>query len=550
MALPDTAATEPAAAPAAEPAPGDPPRARSIAAALLALLAAGYLTGLPYLDLQAGLPIPLPIARFDVLHVASGVGAAAFALCLALRLRRGRRGWTPWMNGLLGAAAILYAGVAATGVVILLPLPADLADELTHGHLIAAVWAAEPTLALLYELGRRGELRGPLHAARLRGRWPAWVLPGRAAGAALLGLAALAPAIVLATLAPRALSPSAQRGGYESWQPIGPRTVLDVSMLAPGGRSVIAGGLGLYEVGLDGSWHQLGDFGDQDVLDLVMAPGGTVYVGTSVGLYRAPDLDGPYTRMPLPTGGVHGIVVLGSVIWASSYDGFYRSADGGRHWQLENAGLAYPDRAWALVDYRGTLYGTDVAGVYRWEDDRWEQVSHQVNVVTFTLTPGGRLIAGSMGGGIRVLAPSGRWEESDTGLISHNQGAIQGIHEISATVGPSGRAYGGSMLEGGDVSLDGGSTWSQQWPDLSRDGDVWRILPDGRDLVAATDSGLFLYRLPQTAPAGPGWWALSIGATLAAALLIAALLLGRVLPSHDRKVGRRTFAGVSTPSAR
>ncbi len=532
---------EGAAAEAAAPTGHARPHAgKWLAAGLLSLLAASFLTGLPYLDLQAGLSIPVPISRIDAVHVAAGVGLIVFAACLAFRLLRCPPAWSRWMTGLLAAAALLYAGVVVTGVVLLFPLPADLADELTHAHLIAAVWAAEPSLALLYELVRRGELRGPRVATHLAGtawrRRPRSVRPG-VLGAGLVGLFALVPAIVLAVVAPRALSPSAQRGGYESWQPIGPGTIMDTATLQPGGQSVVAGGLGLYQVSLDGGWHPLGDFAGQDVLSLLRTAQGTVYVGTGLGLYRAPSFAGPYQRLPLPAGGVHGIAVKGSELWASAaFRGFYFSDDGGRHWRLVNAGLEYPDLAWALVNCDGTIFGSDVYGVYRFVGSGWDRVSSEVGVYSFTLGPNGRLFAAAEGGGVWIQDPNGHWEQSDAGLLSHNEGSLQGIHEFGISFTSSRRAYGGSMLAGGDVSLDGGSTWSQQWPNLTRVGAVYRILPDGSELIAATDAGLLLYRLPVTNPAGPGWWALLIGATLAACLGVAATLVnrlnGRVRPKN------------------
>lgn len=515
------------------------PRWGTAGAALLFLVISGYLTGLAYLSLQAGVPLPLPLARIDVVHVASGIGALSFGTCLVLRVRSRHSGWSVWMVGLLIACLVLYAGVLVTGLIILLPLPTDLADELTHGHLIAAVWAAEPSLLLLYELVRRdrisgaGELgddspgrRGP------PGRWPlSTPRPSRtgvALAALLVALLVVTPAIVLAALAPRALSPSAVRGGDQSWQAIGPRTFIDQAIPALRGGEVIAGGLGLYAVSLDGGWREIADFAGTDVLSLVEQPDGSIYVGTTLGLYRAMSVNGPFVQLPLPGTIVHGIAVgeQGSLLWASSAQGFWRSTDGGAHWQAESTGIARPDTAWALLDDRGTVYGSDLYGVYRFSGAQWVRESDQGDVVSFTRAPDGRILASAMGGGIWARQ-DGRWLESDAGLLSHNQGALRGIHEISVTFDGPTVAYGGSMLDGANVSRDGGATWSQQWPGLSRDGDVWRVLPIGGDLVAATDQGLFRYALPATAPAGPGWWLVATGATLVAAVLAAALLRGR-----------------------
>lgn len=493
-------------------------------AAVAVLVAACYATGLAYLAARGGVPIALPIAPIDVLHVLAGLGAAVFALCLGLRWRHRRPAWSGWMKGLLLGASVLYAGTGLTGLLILLPLPDDLRDQLTQGHLISSVWAAEPSLLLLWELrsrGRRagfGAAGGAADVGRHRRR------------GALLGAATLLPALALAILAPRALSPVAQRGGDASWQPAGPQTFIDQMVLAPDGRTLIAGGLGLFAGEADGAWRAVAPFDGADpVLGLHVGSDGAVYVGTGRGLYRAPSITGPFSRLPLPAREVHGIATTrdGRIVWATSLAGIWRSRDGGVRWQIENAGLERPITAWAIHGDAGTVVASDVTGVYRWTGERWARESHQPFVYSFDRSPGGRLFASAMGGGIRVRI-QGRWEQSDAGLLSHSEGALQGIHQISLSFG-DGRAYSGSMLAGGDVSLDGGRGWGQQWPGLSRDGDVWRILPVNGDLVAATDRGLRRYRLPATAPAGLLWWVVAI-ALGGASTLLAVGWLGRRRP--------------------
>jgi hypothetical protein len=486
------------------------PSLRALGAGSIVLLASSYLTALAYLASQAGIPIALPISRIDVVHVAAGIGAAVFAVCVIARIRHRSRTWSSWMRGLLLAASVLYAGVLVTGVLILLPLSGALRDELTQAHLIASVWAAEPALVLLYELRRRGDVPGFRRLGRF---WPA-----------LAALLALAPAIAIAGVAPRALSPDAARGGHQSWQPFGPRAFIDQMASAPAGRSVIAGGLGLFAVGADGRWRPLAPFSADLINGLLVTPGAAVYVGTERGLFRAPSANGRFQHLPLRATAIHGIAVFehGSIIWASSDQGFWRSDDAGSHWHAEDAGVAVPDSAWALFADQGTLFASDVTGVYRWAGDRWVRESRQPDVYSFTRAPDGRLFASAMGGGVWVR-DRGHWKESDAGLVTHNQGQLQGIHEISVTFA-DGRVYGGSMLAGADVSLDGGTTWSQQWPGLSREGDVWRILPLGDDLVAATDHGLFRYDLSNTARASLWWWLLTVGATGTAAVLVATAL--------------------------
>jgi hypothetical protein len=206
-------------------------------------------------------------------------------------------------------------------------------------------------------------------------------------------------------------------------------------------------------------------------------------------------------------------------MWASSDQGMWRTTDGGRRWELLNVGLADPHSAWSL-GWRGpSLFGSDGQAVYRWTGDRWTRSSSQFGVVMLDSGPGGRLVASSMGDGVKTY-DGGSWRRTQAGFTVHNHGAgPRGIHVVGVSFGPGGRAYAGTMEDGAEASLDGGSTWSQTWPQLAGDGVAWRVLPIGSRLVAATDHGLRTYRLPTAGGAGWWWWLTVAGGGVGVAAL-------------------------------
>lgn len=528
------------------------------------LVGLAWISGLPYLAVRGGLPSPVRLAVVDAVHIYVGVGALVLVAAktgrAGLRLRvKGEPELAPRRRWLSWSLVATYTGVAVTGGLALLPLPGGARADLVDGHLITAVWATAPTTAhlVLYRRRAAAVLRRPVPA---RDRLPAPDRPLlRRSGAGdrssghrwrlmALGLAcALVPLAAVAAV-PRAASPLAQAGAGAEWLPDGPRVFLDRLQLAPGGRSLAAGGAGLFVAPVSpglptggaasgpGRWSRVGPFDDDNlVLGLQLPSRGPVaaWVGTTEGLWSAPRLAGPYRQVPFPSAAVHAIAVAPSdpaKVWASSIDGFWRSSDGGRHWQRQDAGLASPSTSWALAFSGGALYGSDQDAVYRWSGRRWIVSSPQGGVVMLDRGPRGRLFASSMGHGVRVLA-HGRWERAQGGLLVHDHGALPGIHVVSVTALRHGRAYAGTMDEGAVTSLDGGRSWGQTWPGLAGDGVVWRVLALGRraaagsrgSLVAGTDHGILAYSLPPTRPPSALWWVGVAGiAILAPALGISA----------------------------
>ncbi len=337
-------------------------------------------------------------------------------------------------------------------------------------------------------------------------------------------------------MVPRALSLLAQVGAGNAWTAAStPGVFLDRMERTADGLTLVAGGEGLYAQSVRGSvWHRI-TFPPDLVLGLTMSNGPTaVYVGTGTGLYASPTADGPYRRLSFPAREVHGIAVdpLDSdIIWASSRQGFWRSTDAGVQWTNESVGIEAPETAWAITYFDGTVFASDINGVYRRTRASWEHSSGQRAVVSLDPSSDGRLYASSMGQGVEVFM-NGAWQRSDSGLVA-NHGGVRVVHVDSFTAQPGGQSYAAMMLDGTGTSIDGGQSWTRITAGLAP-GAVWRILPVGSGLVAATDRGIYTYSLPVVEKAGVIWWLVLIatgGLFGAAAVALGALptLSGRTL---------------------
>lgn len=483
-----------------------------LGAGLAVLMGVAWCTGAVYLVVRGGGSTPVELAVVDTVHIYVGIASVVFLGAkvwrVGLRRRvRGVAGVTVFDRQLSIGLAVLYSAVYVTGVLPLLPFSTSLRDTLVEAHLIAAVWAAVPTT---------------WHVWRHRTRLVAVVRPRRARAAVrrlLAGALLLAPAAALLGTA-RSASPLAQTGAGAGWHDDGPTIFVDRLRQATD-RTLVAGGVGLYLRRPSATeWTRVGPFDSANVvLGLTLPRRGpvAVLVGAMNGLYAAPALRGPYRRLTLASGEIHAAAVDprdSDHIWCSSKDGFWESHDGGRTWAQRSEGVLAPRTAWALAWFGGSVYASDVDAVYRWTGQRWAVSTRQGDVDRLDPQPSGRLFSSSMGQGIRILDAAG-WHDADGGLVVHSGGEVQGIHAVSTTENGA-RIYAGSMIDGAQVSTDGGTSWSPVWWRLAGEGVVWRIVPSGDQLVAATDRGVIASeRVPVRRP-DARWWGVLVGLALAA----------------------------------
>lgn len=472
----------------------------ALGASLVLLVSLAWLTGLAYLLARLNLPSPIQLAAVDALHVYVGVASIAFFFAKVARvgLRQRVTGvpelvlWHRWVSWSL---LVLYSGVYLTGVALLIPFPAVTRQSLANAHLLLSVWAAVPTT---------------WHIWHHRG-WALPFVPRRRRPVPRRFLIATAVLILPAAafmMTSRALSLLAQVGAGATWTSSAvPGVFLDRMERTAYGQTLVAGGEGLYASSDQGAtWHRI-SFPADLIIGLATPKGSVaVYVGTSTGLYASASADGPYRRLSFPAREVHGIAVDpldSNVVWASSRQGFWRSADAGVHWTSQSAGVEKPETAWAITYLDGKLFASDVDAVYRWTGSSWEQSSRQRAVVSLDATGDGRLFASSMGQGVKVFT-NGGWQSSDSGLAA-NHGGVRVIHVDSVTSMPGGRAYAAMMLDGTSTSIDAGQSWTLVRAGLQR-GAVWRILPLDFGLVAVTDHGIYTYPLPLLERPGAVWW--------------------------------------------
>ncbi len=473
----------------------------------LILAGMAWATGLLYLVVRANFPSPVRLVIVDGLHVCVGVASVVFVIgLLATEAPVGAietAGALRQVRWLLGGLYLLLYGA---GALLALPWSALVRGFLVDLHLLAAVWTVVPTgWYLMHRRSARWR-----HAFASRSRRALVVI--------------LVPAALLVVIAPRTIAPLTLTGAGAAWRAQGlPQRFIDRLAMSPDGQGLIAGGEGLYvRRPKDQQWQQVA-FPPELVLSLALSPI-AAYVGTAQGIYASEQVGGPYRRLPLPSSEVHGIAVDAkdpNVIWVSSRGGFWVSADAGRGWIPESAGIRNPTGAWALAFFQGSLFASDSEAVYRWDGARWLPSSDQRFVVS--LDPSAdrrRLFASSMGQGVRSF-DGHTWTVSDAGLAGHGGGGAIHVVAITDTAGP--RAYAATMLDGVAVSTDGGRNWSPLRAGLPP-GSVWRVVEVGRSLVAATDSGIFAYPLDLSPPPDPAWWLVIVGVSLAAALAASRLL--------------------------
>ena len=488
--------------------------------ALAVLVGAAWLTGLPYLLVRFGLPMPIPLSRVDGPHAFLGLATAAVLAAKIVELAARRvaavvRRCPAWQRWLSRALAYLYGGVLVSGLLLLPPWPAPVRGQLVNLHLLLAAWALLATV--------------PHLVIHLRHRLPSVRFDARLAAGLLV---VLVPAVALAAL-PVALSPLAQLGAGGSWTAVGkPGTWMFRVQRLPDGR-LLAAGQGVWTSADGGrSWAAEPTAGQPLVFSVAVGrDGGPVYLGTAEGLLSAPGVDGPYTPLAVPSVPVTAVYVNPAdpaQVWIGGH-GVWRSGDGGRTWAPAAAGLIAKGSVWSIGRHGDQLLAGSTTGVYELDGSSWRRALDLNQVVSLDGGQGGTW-ASSMGGGLAVLR-NGSWTISDAGMQSHGSTAI---HVTGFASLGSGRALATLMRGGLDESLDGGRSWYQ----LSgfNPGPVWAALPLGSRVLVAADTGLYLYDPPPAAPTpSVAWWVVVVAGALLASLGATLLGLCERAPALDAR---------------
>jgi len=492
--------------------------------ALTILVSAGWVTATPYLLVRLGLPLPVELTRVDGPHaflglVAGGLIALKVVEVAAHRveLRVGRL--PPWQRWLSRSLAFAYLGVLVSGMTLVVPWPAPVRSALVNLHLLLAAWALIATL--------------PHLAVHLKWRLPELRFDRRF-NIAMLLIAGLA--ITLAAF-PVSISPLAALGSGGQWSAVGPHGSWMFRLLRLSDGRLLAAGAGVYVSSDEGrTWTSEPGAGPGLVFAVATGAGGSpLYFGTADGLITAPGPEGPYTTLAVPSLPVTAVYPdPAGTLWLGGH-GVWRSDDGGATWTPAVQGMAERGTVWALGRQGGVLMAGGTTGVYQQLDPTGWRRTLDLNQV-ISLDRGGDPAgtwASSMGSGLAVLR-EGRWTVSDAGMAVHGSSAI---HVTGFTSLGSGRALATLMRGGVDESLDGGRSWYQLSPGFNP-GPVWAALGLGSGILAATDSGLYLYQSPPVAPApSPAWWLVAALLALAGTVACAQVGLVEPAPAAARKPG-------------
>ena len=182
------------------------------------------------------------------------------------------------------------------------------------------------------------------------------------------------------------------------------------------------GGVFTRSIATGTSWQTLGTGLQGEISALVRVADGTLYAGTSEGVFKLAAGATTWETMNIGLSNtyVNALVIdqngtlyagTGSTSGASAGNAVFKFLNGGTSWQLEADGLPYAARASSLAfDSTGTLYAGTNGGVYSLPSGAtvWQKVNTGfINplVLAITVDGSGNIYAGTDGGGVFEHGP-------------------------------------------------------------------------------------------------------------------------------------------------
>jgi hypothetical protein len=473
------------------------------------------------------------LSWIDAAHVYVGLVGGVFVAAKVWRVRfryrvPGVAEVVPWQRWVSWSLLVLYSAIFISGMLALLPIHGRVYADIINFHLVTSVWAVAPTTWHVWHYRRRAVpfLTRLLPRGRTLRYW---------AGLAL----AIAPALV-AVGYPRAVSQLPQVMGGSAWtQTALSGSYLDRIVVRSDG-TLVAAGDALYvsrggtvwtQIDIPGvplpasaaptpSVHQHGAPTGKNLGLSLAVDAGSIYVGTSSGLYRTETQAGPLVEVGFAGQTVNAIAIDASgpgSIWVASSAGLMRSADQGTTWAPAGSGLAKPNSVAALTLMAGRLYASDSTGIFESAASQaaWTRVSSQPSVIDLTLNAdGSRLYATSSTSGVEVFDGQ-MWQTTDSLASPHQHHvANEGPHpEALSLATVDGRLYAVGTAYGVSASADGGQTWTQLGGGLA-DVTPAQVVGYQGSLLAATSNGIFAFPLRGDPTASPGWWVAVIASVI------------------------------------
>jgi hypothetical protein len=506
--------------------------------ALVVAVSAAWATSAVYLLARAGVDPRVQVSLIDGAHVYVGLIGGVFVLAKVVRV--GLRHDVPgvpaletWHRWLSWSLLVIYAAIFTTGVLLLLPIRGRLYADLLNLHVMTSVWGVPPTTWHVWHYRKRVRpyLTRLLPRAGTLRLWASILL-------------ALAPTLVLLAY-PRAVSELAKVGGGAVWT-VDSLQGKHLAAISPGPFSgaLIAGGDGLYVRSPNGAWTQV-PMPPKAVVTSLAPAGPDLYIGTNLGVLRMAGRAAPASTGLLGVA-VNALAWNGRTgeIWAASTGGAMRSADRGKTWHREAAGMGQPNGPAAIAVSGSDVYTSDSSAVYRWQAGRWQRVASASGVTALVGKPDGGVYLITSMDGVLVL-DSGGLHTSGSLAFAHQPGsAMRDRPQARSVATTDGKLYAGGTADGVSASADGGLTWTQLGGGLgSRD--VYAVTSTGSELWAATSDGVYRFRLSDSRPPEASWWLLLISSALS--LAAAAVFLGALDWSRRLRSMRPTGAAIPRP---
>jgi ligand-binding sensor domain-containing protein len=228
---------------------------------------------------------------------------------------------------------------------------------------------------------------------------------------------------------------------------------------------------------------------------------GIIFAGTDGGgIFRSLNNGATWTGCGMAGQDFYAFAVRRDSLFAGAYgDGVYLSTDSGTSWKAINSGMSYLFID-ALASNNAALFAATYQGIYRLAngDTAWTPVNAALKYGKTLLTSGDTIFVGSSDSGVTVSFDNGTsWAQSNSGMAGHR---VYALAKNGADV------YAGTY-DGVFRSADNGASWNAVNSGLT-DHDVISLALHNGDVFAGTLSGV--YRLLQN---GAAWTAASSGLT-------------------------------------